>query len=126
MTAIADRGTMKEYYKQRFYWIFNYTSKNFFYAVAKTLCIAVGLPLYCVAVAIEMLLTVVNLAFSWIPILSVVVTVICKAIIVVVNLPYYICVLTDLKAYNAAMKAEPEYEVVDQSDEAPTDQNTND
>lgn len=105
---------MKEYYRQRFYWIFHYTSKNFFYVLAKTLCIAVGLPLYCVAIAAEMVLTVVNLLLGWIPALGTLITVVCKALIFVVNLPYYICVLPDIRQYLQAVKAAQEDEVSDE------------
>ena len=59
---------MKEYYSERFNWIFKYTSKSFFYCLAKTLCITIGLPIYCVMVAVEMVLTFVNMIFAWFPI----------------------------------------------------------
>ena len=117
---------MKVYYRQRFYWIFHYTSKNFFYVSAKTLCIAIGLPLYCVAIAAEMILTVVNLLLGWIPALGMLITVICKALIFVVNLPYYICVLPDIREYLKAVKAEPEYEVSDEEQQDATDGNDDD
>lgn len=93
---------------------------------AKTLCIAVGLPLYCVAIAAEMILTVVNLLLGWIPALGMLITVICKALIFVVNLPYYICVLPDIREYLKAVKAEPEYEVSDEEQQDATDGNNDD
>lgn len=87
---------MKEYYLNRFNWIFNYTSRNFFYVVLKTLCIVVGLPVYCVVFAAEMVLTFVNMLFCWIPVLSIVVTVVCKGVIWLIDKLYYINVLPDL------------------------------
>ena len=72
---------MKEYYSERFYWIFNYTRKDFLYCLLKTLCVIVGLPIYAIAFAIEMVFTAINMIFCWIPVLGVVVTVICKSIV---------------------------------------------
>lgn len=100
--------TVKEYYINRFKWIFNYTSDNFFYIVAKTLCIIVGLPIYCVVFALEMVLTFVNMLFCWIPILSVVMTVICKGTILIIDKLYYICILTDIGKYRDVCIAEPD------------------
>ncbi len=114
---------MKEYYKQRWFWIFNYTSKNFGYCLLKTLCLIVGLPIYSVMFVVEMILTAINMIFSWIPILNVVVLVICKALMNAVGSTFYICILTDLKAYKKATSQELEYEVVDESpDEQDTEQ----
>ena len=92
---------MKEYYSERFHWIFNYTRKDFGYRLLKTLCVVFGLPIYAVAFVIEMLFTAINMIFSWIPILNVVVMVICKAIVWLFGLTFYICILTDLKEYKA-------------------------
>lgn len=99
---------VKEYYINRFKWIFNYTSNNFFYVIAKTLCIIVGLPIYCVVFALEMVLTFVNMLFCWIPILSVVMTVICKGTILIIDKLYYICILTDIGKYRDVCIAEPD------------------
>ena len=87
---------MKDYYLNRFKWIFNYTSTNFWYILAKTLCIIVGLPIYSVVFLVEMLLTFVNMLFCWIPVLRVVITIICKGTILIIDKLYYICILTDL------------------------------
>ena len=51
--------------------------------------------------------------FSWIPILNVVVTVICKSLIFLTDKTFYICILTDIKKFREAMKEQPEYEVSD-------------
>lgn len=107
---------MLNYYKERFYWIFSFTSRNFFYCLAKSLCILVGLPIYLVAFTVEMILTFVNMIFGWIPVLNVVVTVICKSLIYVFDKTFYICILTDIKKYRLAMKQEPEYSITDVSD----------
>ena len=104
---------MREYYAERFNWIFNYTSKNFGYCLLKTLCLIVGLPIYAVCVALEMVLTAVNMLFCWIPILGMVVGVICKAIIFVLDKTFYICILTDIGKWKKTHKAEIEYEVCD-------------
>ena len=106
---------MKEYYSERFYWIFNYTRKDFLYCLLKTLCLVVGLPIYAVAFVIEMLFTAINMLFSWIPILNVLVTVICKAIVWLFGMTFYINILTDLKAYEATRVVQ--YEVEDAADE---------
>lgn len=90
---------VKEFYLNRFNWIFNYTSRNFLYVVLKTLCIVVGLPVYCVVFAAEMVLTFVNMLFCWIPVLSMVVTVVCKGVIWLIDKLYYINVLTDLDKF---------------------------
>ncbi len=104
----AKEYAVKEYYLNRFKWIFNYTSNNFLYIIAKTLCIIVGLPIYCVVFALEMVLTFVNMLFCWIPILSVVMTVICKGTILIIDKLYYICILTDIGKYRDVCIAEPD------------------
>ncbi len=63
--------------------------------------------------AVEMILTGVNMIFSWIPILNVVVTVICKSLIFLTDKTFYICILTDIKKFREAMQEQPEYEVSD-------------
>ena len=104
---------MKEYYKQRFFWIFNYTSKNFWYCLAKTLCLVVGLPLYAAMFVVEMCLAAVNLLFSWIPVLNVVVMTICKLLMTLVGSTFFICILPDIKKYRESQKETLQYEVVD-------------
>lgn len=101
---------MKEYYLDRLHWIFCYTKKKFWYCVAKTLCLVVGVPLYAVSFAIEMVLTFVNMLFSWIPFLNVVISVLCKAIMIAVGSTFYINILTDIPAYKAAHTDVLEYE----------------
>ena len=86
----------------------------------------VGLPIYLAVFAVEMVLTFVNMLFCWIPILSVVVTVICKGTILIIDQLYYICILTDLRNYREAIVAEPDiaeadYEIYETTDEAATD-----
>ena len=110
---------MKQYYSERFHWIFNYTRRNFLYCLLKTLCVVVGLPVYAVAFVVEMVFTAINMIFSWIPILNVVVTVICKAIVWLFGLTFYINVLTDLKEYKATHVVQ--YEVED-AEESPDDE----
>jgi len=107
---------MKEYYKQRWHWVFNYTSKNFGYCLLKTLCLVVGLPLYSVAFVLEMVLTGINMIFSWIPILNVVIYVICKSLMIVFGSTFYICILTDIKKYKKETSQEVDYEVLDVDD----------
>lgn len=104
---------MKEYYKQHWHWVFNYTSKNFGYCLLKTLCLIVGLPLYAVAFALEMVLTAINMIFSWIPILNVVIFVICKSLMIAFGSMFYICILTDIKKYQKETSQEIDYEVLD-------------
>lgn len=115
---------MKEYYQQRFHWIFRYTSKNFWYCIAKTLCIVVGLPIYSVMFLVEMALTLVNMLFCWIPVLNVVVTVVCKALMSLVGWTFYICILPDIKQYRQATAEEIQYDVSDADADASEDQNT--
>ena len=104
---------MKEYYSERFSWIFRYTSKNVLYCLAKTLCLVIGLPIYCVMVAVDMVLTFVNMIFCWIPILGMVIGVICKAIIYVIDKTFFICILTDIGKWRQTHKQEVEYDVSD-------------
>lgn len=111
---------MKEYYQQRLYWIFHYSKKSIWYRIAKTLCLIVGVPIYAVCFAMEMVLTAVNMLFSWIPILNVVIMVICKCLIIVFGSTFYLCILPDLKEYRAATATEVEYEVAD-VEELPSD-----
>lgn len=115
---------MKEYYQQRFHWIFRYTSKNFWYCIAKTLCIVVGLPIYSVMFLVEMALTLVNMLFCWIPVLNVVVTVVCKALMSLVGWTFYICILPDIKQYRQATADEIQYDVSDADADASEEQNT--
>ena len=107
---------MKEYYLARLHWIFNYTNTKWWYCIVKTLCVIVGVPIYAVAFVVEMVLTAINMLFSWIPILNTVVMIICKLFITVFGSTFYICILPDIKQYKEASK-EVSYEVVD--DEQP-------
>lgn len=100
---------MVNHYAERFQWIFKYTSKNFGYCILKTLCIIVGLPIYLVCFVAEMALTLVNLLFSFIPGLGLVVMLVCKMLMWVIDKPYYICVLTDLKRFYMTTHDTPEY-----------------
>lgn len=100
---------MVNHYAERFQWIFKYTSKNFGYCILKTLCIIVGLPIYLVCFVAEMALTLVNLLFSFIPGLGLVVMLVCKMLMWVIDKPYYICILTDLKRFYMTTHDTPEY-----------------
>lgn len=97
---------MKQYYADRFRWIFNYRKKGFLYGLVKTLCIVVGFPCYLVGFAVEMVLTLVNALFCWIPLLNVAVQVVCKVLIAIVNIPFYWCILPDIGAYSDWEKAQ--------------------
>lgn len=114
---------MKQYYAERFQWIFRYTSKNFFYCLGKTLCLIAGVPIYAVMFAVEMILTFINMIFSWIPVLNVVVGVICKAIVFVIDKTFFICILTDIGKWRAAHKKEIEYEVADSDSNSIAEEN---
>ena len=115
---------MVNHYAERFQWIFKYTSKNFGYCILKTLCIIVGLPIYLVCFVAEMALTLVNLLFSFIPGLGLVVMLICKMLMWIIDKPYYICVLTDLKRFYMTTHDTPEY--ADFTHVATASQQTND
>ena len=104
---------MKEYYLTRLHWIFNYTTNKWWYYIVKTLCLIVGVPIYAVSFVVEMVLTTVNMLFSWIPILNIVVMFICKLLITMFGATFYICILPDIKLYKAATANEISYEVVD-------------
>ena len=110
---------MKQFYQQRFYWIFHYTRKSFWYCVSKTLCIVLGLPLFCVSVAVDMVLTAVNMLFCWIPVLNVVVRVFFKAIYSLLFSIFYIFFLPYLLDYCEALRQNVQYDVAD-ADEAQT------
>ncbi|MBQ8434234.1 MAG: hypothetical protein IJX23_05470 [Clostridia bacterium] len=100
---------MVNHYAERFQWIFKYTSKNLGYCILKTLCIIVGLPIYLVCFVAEMALTLVNLLFSFVPGLGLVVMLVCKMLMWIIDKPYYICVLTDLKRFYLTTHDTPEY-----------------
>ena len=104
---------MKEYYLSRLHWIFNYTNRKWWYCIVKTLCLIVGVPIYAVSFVIEMVLTGINMIFSWIPVLNVVVMVICKLLINVFGATFYICILPDIKQYKQATKDEVTCEAVE-------------
>ena len=104
---------MKEYYLARLHWIFNYTNTKWWYCIVKTLCIIVGAPIYAVCFVVEMVLTAINMMFSWIPILNMVVMVICKIFITVFGAMFYICILPDIRLYKQATNEEVDYEVED-------------
>ncbi|MCM1042744.1 MAG: hypothetical protein NC350_00820 [Corallococcus sp.] len=93
---------MKEYYLDRLRWIFGFKSRNFFYCIAKLLCLIVGVPLYFVLFIAEMALTFVNLLFCWIPLLGMAVGIICKFLMVICDVGFYVCILPDIKDYNLA------------------------
>ena len=112
---------MKEYYSERFNWIFKYTSKSFFYCLAKTLCITIGLPIYCVMVAVEMVLSFVNMIFCWIPIFGMVIGVICKAIIYVIDKTFFVCILTDLGKWKEAHPKQDICEATDDGEQSADD-----
>ena len=109
---------IKQYYRDRFSWIFSYRKKGFLYGLVKTLCLIVGLPCYLVALVVEFALTFVNALFSWIPLLNVVVQVVCKVVIAIVNIPFYWCVLPDIGAYSDWEKAQQalEQDQIDQQE----------
>ena len=107
---------MKEYYLNRLHWIFTYTSRNFWYCLGKTLCIIVGAPLYAVSFAIEMIFTFINMLFAWIPVLNTLVTVLCKCVIALFGFTFYICILTDIRAYKNSLETEVDYEITDVGD----------
>ena len=109
---------MKEYYAERLQWIFRYTSKNFFYCLAKTLCLIVGIPIYAVMFAVEMVLTFINMIFCWIPILGMVVGVICKAIIFVVDKSFFLCILPDIGKWRQSHSATIDYDVADADEQS--------
>lgn len=126
---------MVNHYTERFQWIFRYTSKNVGYCILKTLCIIVGLPIYFVCFLAEMTLTLINLIFSFVPGLGLIVMFVCKILMWILDKPFYICVLTDLKRFYMSTHDTPEYadfthlstngsQVADNSTATPIDQAT--
>lgn len=114
---------MVQHYRNRFKWIFRYTSKNIGYCIAKTLCIVVGLPIYLVCFCAEMALTLVNMLLCWIPGINILAMLICKALMWIVDKPYYICVLTDLKQACAPNQDIPDYADFTYLSQSQTDEN---
>ena len=106
---------MKEFYCQRFRWIFDYTSNNFWYVLAKTFCIIIGAPIYFIVFAIEMVLTFVNMILSWIPIIGVLVTIICKGITLLIDKLFFISILTDIGKYKKEVTKQPDYKFVEET-----------
>ena len=95
---------MKQYYLARLQWIFTYTNRKWWYCIVKTLCIIVGAPIYAVSFVVEMVLTFINMLFSWIPALNILVMAICKILISVFGATFYICILPDIKQYKQTVK----------------------
>ncbi len=123
---IVKENHMKQYYLDRFRWIFTYRKRSFGYCLAKTVCLILGVPLYAVLFAVEMLLTLINMLFSVIPLLNVIVLTVCKLLIYICDGGFWLCVLPDISAYRAAHREEPEYSVSDESDDEsilPTEEN---
>lgn len=108
---------MKQYYLERLHWIFNYRRKDFFYCLLKTLCLIVGIPIYTVSFVVEMVFTFINMLFCWIPIFGVVMMVICKSIVLLFGMTFYLNILPDLRAYKEAHTLL--YEVEDAPEELP-------
>ena len=106
---------MKEYYLLRLHWIFNYTNRKWWYCILKSLCLIVGVPIYALCFAVEMVLTAINMIFSWIPIFNVVVMVICKLLINFFGATFYICILPDIKKFRQEVNATSD-EVVDNTE----------
>lgn len=88
---------MKQYYLKRLRWMFRYTSNNALYIILKTLCLAVGIPVAAVLFVAEMATTLVNMLFSFIPLLNIVVLAVCKVIAAVCQSGFYIAILPDIK-----------------------------
>ena len=110
---------IKQYYADRFRWIFNYRKKGILYCLLKTLCIVVGFPCYLVSFVVEMALTLVNAIFCWIPLLNMVVQVVCKVLVTIVNIPFYWCVLPDIGAYSDWEKAQNQQDEQTEIDATP-------
>lgn len=110
---------IKEHFSSRFNRIFTYTSKKWYYCLAKTLCIIVGLPLYVVLIPVDMLLFVVYACFSWIPFVNVFMLFVIKSLSLIWSLGYFIAILPDAKRYieenKQAEKAAREKEEFDES-----------
>ncbi|MCM1394683.1 MAG: hypothetical protein NC132_00985 [Corallococcus sp.] len=60
-----------------------------------------------------MILTAINMIFSWIPILNVVIFIICKSLMVACGSTFYICILPDIKKYKKLTSKEVDYDVSD-------------
>ena len=93
---------MKNYYLDRLHWIFHYTSKNFGYVVLKTLCLVLGVPTYAVLCIVEMIATFLYAITSFIPVVNVVTFIICRMLLFVCDLGFYVNILPDLKAFKTA------------------------
>ena len=86
--------------------MFRYTSNNALYIILKTLCLAVGIPVATVLFVAEMATTLVNMLFSFIPLLNIVVLAVCKVITAVCQSGFYIAILPDIKKYLAECEEE--------------------
>ncbi|MEG1527955.1 MAG: hypothetical protein RR418_02140, partial [Clostridia bacterium] len=90
---------MRTYYYDRFKRLFTYTSRNFFYCVAKTLCIIIGLPLFVVLIPVDFLIYLVYAIFSWIPYLNMAMLFLCRILSFITGIGYFISVIPDAKKY---------------------------
>lgn len=94
------------YYKGRFQRIFTYTSKKWYYVIAKTLCVAVGLPLYVALLPLDIVNFLLYALFSFIPVLNVFFLFICRVLSIICGAGHYIGILPDAKMYIERHKEE--------------------
>ncbi len=97
---------MKDFYLDRLKWIFTYRNNTFFYVLAKTLCLIVGVPVYAVLFIVEILSAVLFSLLRYIPVLNVVFQLVFMLLMAIASLGFLINVLPDLKEYQATHKRE--------------------
>lgn len=94
------------YYKGRFQRIFIYTGKKWYYIIAKTLCVAVGLPLYVALLPLDIVNFLIYALFSFIPYLNTFFLFICRTVSIICGAGHYIAILPDAKMYMERHKQE--------------------
>ncbi len=94
------------YYKGRFQRIFTYTGKKWYYLLAKTLCITVGLPLYVALLPLDAVNFFIYALFSFIPYVNTFFLFICRIVSIICGAGHYIAILPDAKMYIERHKQE--------------------
>lgn len=90
---------ISQHYKQRFKDIFSYSNRKWWYVLLKTLCIAVGFPIYLALIPLDFVVFFVYALFSWVPYLSTLTLFLCRILTIICGIGYYVCILPDAKHY---------------------------
>lgn len=89
----------RKYYQRRLRYMFHFSRKSMEYRTVKVLCLIVGVPLATVLFVVEMAATLVYMIFMRIPILNVGMLFVCRLIISICGIGFYISIIPELPEY---------------------------